>query len=382
MTERLPVLIIGGGPVGLALALLLARREVASIVVDARGVEAARSDRRLLALARGTVDLLRPIIELQVVGAPIRSVIVTSSGEFGRVVITEDDIGVGPLGVTVRYGDLVAPLARACEGDPHVTTMRPCRVQTIEQKPDAAHVTLDDGAKVKAALVVNAEGTAVTPTSTSARVGIVADVTVAGVDAGEAYERFTREGPLALLPLPGPVAADGCQLGLVWCMSASSAERRAALDDRAFMSELQRALGERKKVILRVGPRRSYPLHEQARPTLRAHRSVWIGNAAQTLHPVAGQGLNLGMRDAAQLSGAIAQATVAGRDLADALESYENHRRVDRGAIVALTRRLPGLFATRAAPVSMGRSLGLAALAAVPDLRREFARLLMFGVRA
>jgi 2-octaprenyl-6-methoxyphenol hydroxylase len=165
-------------------------------------------------------------------------------------------------------------------------------------------------------------------------------------------------------------------------MSPVSAERRAALDDAAFNAELQQALGEPRKKIVRTGPRRSYPLHQQARSTLRAHRTVWIGNAAQTLHPVAGQGLNLGMRDAAELADAVAQAIAAGADPAKALDVYENRRRIDRGAIVALTRRLPQLFATRATPVAIGRSLGLAALAAVPDLRREFARLLMFGVRA
>jgi len=99
------IIIVGGGPVGLALALLLARREVSSTVIDARGLEVARSDQRLLALARGTVDLLRPLLDLpQEACAPIRTVVVSSAGEFGRVVIREDDLGIGPLGVTVRYG--------------------------------------------------------------------------------------------------------------------------------------------------------------------------------------------------------------------------------------------------------------------------------------
>ena len=105
MSER-GIIIVGGGPVGLALALMLARREVSSTVIDARGLEVARSDQRLLALARGTVDLLRPLLDLpQEACAPIRTVVVSSAGEFGRVVIREDDLGIGPLGVTVRYGD-------------------------------------------------------------------------------------------------------------------------------------------------------------------------------------------------------------------------------------------------------------------------------------
>jgi 2-octaprenyl-6-methoxyphenol hydroxylase len=367
--------------VGLTLALMLARREVPSTVIDARTVEAARTDRRLLALSRGTLDLLRPLIELSG-SAPIESVVVTSAGDFGRVVIDERDVGAGPLGITVRYADLLAPLAQSCEDNERIRVLRPRRVQRIDQRPNLARVALDDGTAVDAALVVNAEGTSASADSTAVPIALVADVVISGSAAGAAYERFTREGPLALLPLPEPAVAEGRALGLVWCMSPVSAERRAALDDAAFNAELQQALGEPRKKIVRTGPRRSYPLHQQARSTLRAHRTVWIGNAAQTLHPVAGQGLNLGMRDAAELADAVAQAIAAGADPAKALDVYENRRRIDRGAIVALTRRLPQLFSTRATPVAIGRSLGLAALAAVPDLRREFARLLMFGVRA
>jgi 2-octaprenyl-6-methoxyphenol hydroxylase len=165
-------------------------------------------------------------------------------------------------------------------------------------------------------------------------------------------------------------------------MPAAAAQRRLQLDDAGFAAELQQAFGSRSGRIVRVGPRASYPLHEQSRGTLREHRVVWIGNAAQTLHPVAGQGLNLGMRDAAQLADGIAAAQAAGRDLSAVLEDYEHSRRADRAAILGLTRRLPGLFATRAMPVAAVRSLGLTALNVFPDLRRQFARLLMFGVRS
>ena len=164
-------------------------------------------------------------------------------------------------------------------------------------------------------------------------------------------------------------------------MPTDAAERRLALDDGAFIAEVQQAFGARQRRVLRVGPRRAYPLVEQTRPSLRAHRTVWIGNAAQTLHPVAGQGLNLGMRDAAGRADTIAHAVATGRDPALELPENEERRRADRGAIVALTRRLPGLFATRAAPFAIGRSVALAALSAIPELRREFARLLMFGIR-
>lgn len=380
MTTANRILIVGGGPVGLVFALMLARRGVATEVVDARTLEAARTDHRLLALSRGTLDLLAPLAQLssQFV-APIRTVHVSSAGEFGRVLLGVDDVGTGPLGVTIRYGDLLAPLAQACEASGFVQLTRPARVIDLAQRPDHVVARLDDGSERRAALVVNAEGTGV-PAADADQVALVADVVVDGPAAGDAFERFTREGPLALLPLPGPPAG-GRAMSLVWCMPAADAERRLQLDDGRFAAELQQSFGRRSGRIVRVGPRARYPLYELARDVLHEHRVVWIGNAAQTLHPVAGQGLNLGMRDAARLADGIAHALAAGRDPVETLAGYERRRRSDRAAIVALTRRLPGLFASRAAPVAVGRSLALTALAAIPDLRREFARLLMFGVR-
>jgi 2-octaprenyl-6-methoxyphenol hydroxylase len=308
-------------------------------------------------------------------------VVVSSAGEFGRVVIGAEDLGPGPLGVTVRYGDLLAPLAQACAANPRVTVRRPCRVIDVSQRPTRVAARLDDGTQVEATLLVNAEGTSPSAAGEPAQIGLVADVIVDGPAAGDAFERFTRDGPLALLPQPGPVPSAERNMTLIWCMPPGAAARRAELDESAFTEELQHAFGAHNGRIVRVGPRARYPLHQQARETLREHRVVWIGNAAQTLHPVAGQGVNLGMRDAAQLAEDIARALAERLDPATSLAAYESRRRIDRAAIVGLTRGVPGLFATRALPVAVGRTLALVALNAVPDFRRQFARLLMFGVR-
>ena len=387
-----PLLIMGGGPVGLALALMLARRAVRSIVVDGRTLEQAQADRRLLALSRGTLQLLAPLIDVAALSvAPIRSVVVSSAGEFGRVGIGADDLGPEPLGVTIRYGDLLEPLARACVGNPNLEVRRPCRLTAVRQQPQQVVAELEGGVCM-APLLINAEGTPVpaTDAASTSPVALIADAWIDGPASGTAFERFTREGPLALLPLPhgapgGPrdpgLPAGAQPMALVWCMPQQAAERRRQLPDADFLAELQQSFG-RSGRLLRVGPRTAYVLHQQAREQLHEHRVVWIGNAAQTLHPVAGQGLNLGMRDAAALADQLAQAGAAARDPVTVLDDYARRRRADRAAIVLLTRTMPGLFATRAAPVALGRSLALTALSAFPDARRQFARLLMFGVRS
>ena len=132
--SRLSVMIVGGGPVGLTLALLLARVQIHSEVIDARTLEAARADRRLLALSRGSVELLDPVVSLpSAVTAPIRTVVVSSAGEFGRVEIGAGELGPRPLGLTVRYGDVLAPLAGACAGNPFIQITRPLRVTDVRQ---------------------------------------------------------------------------------------------------------------------------------------------------------------------------------------------------------------------------------------------------------
>lgn len=386
MTMR-SVAILGGGPVGLTLALLLARRHVSTAVFDARGVDAARGDRRLLALSRGTLDTLGTVLTLPPAAlAPIHRVIVSSRGEFGRAVLDEREVGAGPLGATVRYGALVAALDAACAVQPEVEVRRQRRVTALRQAPGAVTVELADGESLETPIAVNAEGFGGTVRASSPdrgdQVGLVGDVEVEGHTAGTAIERFTRDGPLALLPLPGSATGAVRPMGLVWCMPAAAADRRERLVDDALLRELQAELGQGNARVHAIRNRGRYPLTEQARADVREHRLVYVGNAAQTLHPVAGQGLNLGVRDCVALADLIGSAAAAGTDPVTCLPDYERMRRVDRLAIRTLTRTVPGLFATRFAPVAAARSFGLTLLSIFPDLRAEFARLLMFGVRS
>lgn len=379
-----PIAIVGGGPVGLVLALLLARRHVPSVVFDARSVADARGDRRLLALSRGTLDTLAAVAALPAAAlAPIRSVVVSSRGEFGRAVLDQHELGGRPLGATIRYGELLGALDAACAGAPAIQVRRPCTVTALRQTPEAVELGIDGGERLSAPVAVNAEGAGRAGATASARqAALIGDVEIEGPAAGLAIERFTRDGPLALLPLPGPAVGGGRTMALVWCMPASIADRREQLPDAALLEDLQSELGERNGRLRSIRARGRYPLIEQARDDVREHRLVYVGNAAQTLHPVAGQGLNLGVRDCVALADLIGSAAAAGDDPLHRLADYERLRRPDRLAIRTLTRTVPGFFATRFGPVAAARSLGLTMLSISPDLRVEFARLLMFGVRS
>lgn len=379
------IAILGGGPIGLACALLLAQRRFHCVVLDARPLEAARRDARLLALSRGTWQLLQPLLDVNTLRrAPIRDVFVSSAGEFGSTHVSSADFDGADLGATVLYGDLLGALAAAAEAQPGIVQRRPCRALRIEQTPARVRVALDDGSHLDAALAVRAEGldaiAGADAVPANAQVAVIADLRIAGPAASAAYERFTREGPLALLPTPFSALAGGAgtATALVWCMDAAQAARRLELTAADFVRELQDAIGPRVGRVQAVGERRSFPLHHALREEVREHRVVALGNAAQTLHPVAGQGFNLGLRDCATLADAMA--AHPGAPLA-ALAEYERRRRIDRAAIAGLTRWLPPAFATSFAPVALARGAGLVALDLLPPLRRQFAHLLMFGAR-
>lgn len=375
----LPIAIIGGGPTGLACALLLARRGLAATVIEPRALTDAQRDRRLLALARGSWDTLRPLLaDALPPHAAIDQVHVSSAGEFGVTRLDAAELGGTALGATVAYGDLLAALDAAVAAQPGVGLHRGRRVAALAQKPDRVHLTLDDGSALDAALAVHAEGSAADGDPDTLPWALIAEVALSGPNSGPvsgtAFERFTREGPLALLPTP---AARGTW-SLVWCADRTTVARRQVLADADFVAELQQAIGPRLARVLGTGgARSSYPLRTQQRAALIEHRAVWLGNAAQTLHPVAGQGFNLGLRDCVVLADALATRA----DATDALHDYAQRRRADRAAIGTVTRWLPELFATRAAPIAAARSLGLAALDLLPPARRGLAELLMFGVR-
>lgn len=381
-------IIIGGGPIGLLCALLLARRQIACVVLDARPLEQARRDGRLLALSRGTWELLAPVLGTDLPPrAAIREVHVSSAGDFGATRIAASDFDGADLGATVLYGDLLAALAASVAAQPAVEVLRPAKAFEVRQRPDSVEVLLDDGSALTADLAVHAEGLAV-PGAEGARApsddwALLADVRLRpsrdDLPAGTAFERFTRSGPLALLPTPRSLGRGaGRVLSLVWCMGEAEAQRRSELADDALLGELQAEIGARIGEVTAIGPRRAVALPQRRRQQVHHHRVVALGNAAQTLHPVAGQGFNLGVRDCVTLADELARATT----IPEAVERYARRREMDRTAITMLTGALPAVFATRFVPLAVARGLGLALLDTAAPLRRQLAQLLIFGVRS
>ncbi|WP_175978818.1 UbiH/UbiF/VisC/COQ6 family ubiquinone biosynthesis hydroxylase [Burkholderia sp. BCC1047] len=379
--------IVGAGPVGLALAGWLARRSAtqhASIaLIDAREPAASANDPRAIAVSHGSRVLL-DTLAWPADAAPIEHIHVSQRGHFGRTLIDRDEHALAALGYVVRYGSIVQALAGAVRGT-RVDWLTSTTARAPQQDADGVTLTLDgpQGERpLRARLVINAEGGLFHEQQADAgkhrrdygQTALVGTVTVSAPRPNVAWERFTHEGPLALLPLGGPRQAE---YSLVWCCTPDEAARRAALPDDAFLRELGSVFGERMGEFVAIAGRASFPLGLNAAQTLVSGRVAVVGNAAQTLHPVAGQGLNLGLRDAHTLVDAL---SAQGFE-ATALAAFNARRALDRRFTIGATDTLARLFTIDAGPLPLLRGAALTALEFVPPLKKAIARQMMFGQR-
>ncbi|MCA7929178.1 UbiH/UbiF/VisC/COQ6 family ubiquinone biosynthesis hydroxylase [Burkholderia cepacia] len=379
--------IVGAGPVGLALAGWLARRSAtqhASIaLIDAREPAASANDPRAIAVSHGSRVLL-DTLAWPADATPIEHIHVSQRGHFGRTLIDRDEHDLAALGYVVRFGSLVQALAGAVRGT-RVDWLTSTTAREPQQDADGVTLTLDgpQGERtLRAHIVINAEGGLFHEQRADTgkhrrdygQTAIVGTVTVSAPRPNVAWERFTHEGPLALLPLGGPRQAE---YSLVWCCTPDEAARRAALPDDAFLRELGSAFGERMGDFVAIAGRASFPLGLNAAQTLVNGRVAIVGNAAQTLHPVAGQGLNLGLRDAHTLVDTL---STQGFE-ATALATFNARRALDRRFTIGATDTLARLFTIDSGPLPLLRGAALTALEFVPPLKKVIARQMMFGQR-
>ncbi len=348
------ILIRGAGPAGCALALALRGSRHSVVLVDRRSASAMRDGPRpafrpiaLSYASRLILERLDAWRGLPV--SPIETVQVSQRGRFGRTQLTARDAGVPALGYVVDYGALLEGLRR------RLTT------PIAEHEPQAA------------GCVVHAEGAAADAGRPYGQHAVVANVRFSKRAGTTAHERFTPEGPLALLPFDGRYA-------IVWSMSPARAEALAASAPNVFLRALAEAAGGALGWPEELAERSVHPLSLRVRRTRVAPREAFIGNAAQMLHPVAGQGLNLALRDAWTLAEVLREA----RDPGDAavLGRYARARRADATATVGITDLLAQVFVARGPLVGAARSLALAGLEVLPPARRFFARRMIYGPSA
>lgn len=384
------VTIVGAGPVGLALAGWLTRRSVTRALkialVDAREPEDSIADPRAIAVSHGSRMILEPL-RWPADATEIRRIHVSQRGHFGRTLIEHGEHGLPALGYVLRYGSIVHGLAEAVRAT-SVHWFRSTSAGAPAQQTDGVTLPIETAGvarQLRTRILVNAEGglfgdqkagpgAAASGTRDYGQTALVGTVSVSAPQPHVAWERFTSQGPIALLPMGGVRGAD---YALVWCCAPDEAARRTQLPDDAFLRELGSAFGERMGRFTRIVGRASFPLGLNAVETLVNGHIVAIGNAAQTLHPVAGQGLNLGLRDAHALTDAL---SVEG-PTALALATFAQRRALDRRMTIGATDTLARLFTVDFAPLAILRGLALTALEFAPPVKTALARQMMFGQR-
>jgi len=376
--KQTDILVIGAGPVGMALALALKDGPHRVTLVDARARGAARHDPRVLAMAHGTrLTLERLGVWSSLPATAIRRIHVSQKGGAGRTELREDDYGVDGLGHVVRAGDLAAALDDAVVAA-GIEVIDHCEATPDSERPGRVRLQLGDITDtLECRLVACAEGgmRADDPgieVRDYAQHAVICMATPEQPHLNTAYERFTPDGPVALLPC-------GTDFAVVHTASPDQAEALLALDDDRYLARLQAAFGQRIRLVGASG-RECFPLQLRVRRRPIDDRLVWLGNAAQTLHPVAGQGFNLALRDVWALATELLEADDPGAPAT--LAEYLNARRFDRRGTIGFTDSLVRLFSNDIGPVRHLRGLGLLALDLAPPLRHFVAKRMMFGARA
>lgn len=373
------IAILGGGLVGSSLACALDGRGLRVAMVEGAAPRQAPPgfDDRRLALAAASLNALQALDVLPRLPeppSPIRRIHVSREGDFGAVRLEAAQAGVEAFGGVVRANALGAALESrlaACDG---LRVMRPCRLVALQPLDAGWRLQLEGSAggegMLSARLVVAADGTRSfvrqalgigTEEHDYHQVLFVCSVACDRPADGTAFERFTAQGPVALLPM-------GREYGAICGVADADAPRVAAMDDQAYRDYLQQRFGWRAGRLLRVGTRSAYPLARVLARSLSGPRALLMGNAAQTIHPIGAQGFNLGLRDALTFAELLGDGGFADPGDDALLAAYVDARREDRERTLAFSDGLARATANPSAGMHVLRSLGLLALGHLPGL--------------
>ncbi|ATF08797.1 2-octaprenyl-6-methoxyphenyl hydroxylase [Candidatus Enterovibrio altilux] len=376
------VVIVGGAMTGATLALAIEYFTDAGLSIAV--VEAAIHDNshpgydaRSIALSYSSCNLLERIgiwRALSHFSSAIKSIHVSDQGHFGLTEMHAQHDNFPFFGNVIELIHAGQVFFSAFKTAKNITFFCPAIVLSVEREQKCIKLTLSSGQALQAQLLVAADGTT---SSCCAMVGIghhehdfnqvavVANITTSMPHHGRAFERFTSSGPLALLPM------SEARSSLVWCVTPLEAPKLLALSDNNFLDALQCAFGWRLGHLVHVGQRNTYPLILHQSTQLISHRFAAVGNAAQTLHPIAGQGFNLGLRDVIALAEEIASAYREAKDCGDIalLLRYQKRRTHDRDNTIAMTSGLVYGFSNTSIPLVLSRNLGLASMSIFHEIK-------------
>jgi len=377
------IAIIGGGPVGASLALALRDSGLKICVLEARPANTASHDARALAVSYGSRLLLERIgvwDALHTV-SPIRTIHISQRHSLGRAVLRAAELNVPELGYVLPYPELQDALDSSLQ-QRDITTIYSASVTRLHDEAGGATIEYQQagvGCSLTTRLAVVADGGKLLAQDYPPEIrdygqsALITHITCSVPKADQAYERFTVQGPVALLPFQ-----DGYEL--VWTAPHTLAQKMLTWDETKFLGELQSHFGDRVGEFLSVGQRTSFPLGLKRAPYLTPMpHTVLLGNAAQTMHPVAGQGFNMGLRDAWELAQEILNATPEALGTDAMLAAYRSQRRTDREAGIRFTDGLVRLFSNDLPLVSEGRAVTLSALDCLPFAKKFVAKRMMFG---
>ena len=387
------IVIVGGAMTGTTLALALSaftNGKMKIAVLERQLVKQHRQsgfDARCIALSDGSCQKFARIIlpdgqnlwqKIQPFSTHIEQIHVSDKGHSGIVEFSAREFHLQQLGAVIELQQAGQILLQAVEQSDNIDYLCPVEIAHIERSQDGVKISLKNDRTLTAQLLIGADGTKSEVASAVnisqemlhdyGQTAIIANVQIQQPHQNRAFERFTTEGPLALLPMKDNM------MSLVWCVR--HADELLQAGENAFLTRLQQQFGWRLGRFQRCGQRFAYPLTlSRAAQHIQA-RTVLIGNAAQTLHPIAGQGFNLGIRDVMTLANILSYAYLQQQEISDdaLLQQYENKRKADQKQMIQLTDGLLTIFANNLLPLQIGRNLGLMALAQSSMLRQYFAK--------
>ena len=387
------IVIVGGAMTGTTLALALSAFTNGKMKIAVLERQPAKQhqqsgfDARCIALSDGSCQRFSRIIlpdgqnlwqKIQPFSTHIEQIHVSDKGHSGIVEFSARESHLQQLGAVIELQQAGQIMLQAVEQSDNIDYLCPVEIAHIECSQDGVKISLKNDRTLTAQLLIGADGTKSEVASAVnisqemlhdyGQTAIIANVQTQQPHQNRAFERFTTEGPLALLPMKDNL------MSLVWCVR--HADELLQADENAFLTRLQQQFGWRLGRFQRCGQRFAYPLTLSRAAQHVQARTVLIGNAAQTLHPIAGQGFNLGIRDVMTLANILSYAYLQQQEIGDdaLLQQYENKRKADQKQMIQLTDGLLTIFANNLLPLQIGRNLGLMALAQSSMLRQYFAK--------